>query len=234
MKAKPIKYKGVQFRSKLECRHFNFMKRIGWNIEYDPEVEGVYGYQPDFEIFSEIEPNEDGFSYSGSSVSGKRYFIEVKPIRSQSEFYSEKYKSFRDKVYKSGILNENVLFIVGCNLKLRTNIKGCCEEKIFVPAIRMLDENVPKKPYDMDQSVCSFSGCPEGNYEGIGLKESWNDCRSDWIKQRKDRKDYYDVCDYNLSREGWDASGCNIKTSMFIERSWNDAWSQMQWHRRGD
>ena len=55
MKAKPITYQGIQFRSKLECRHYNFMKKIGWNIEYEPEVEGVYGYQPDFELFSETE-----------------------------------------------------------------------------------------------------------------------------------------------------------------------------------
>ncbi len=51
MKAKQITYQGIQFRSKLECRHYNFMKRIGWNIEYEPEVEDVYGYQPDFVTF---------------------------------------------------------------------------------------------------------------------------------------------------------------------------------------
>ena len=54
MEAKPVTYQGIQFRSKLECRHYNFMKKIGWNIEYEPEVKNVYGYQPDFEIFSKI------------------------------------------------------------------------------------------------------------------------------------------------------------------------------------
>ena len=74
MKAIPITYQGIQFRSKLECRHYNFMKKIGWNIEYEPEVKDVYGYQPDFELFSEIEANEDGFILGGCSHSAKRYF----------------------------------------------------------------------------------------------------------------------------------------------------------------
>ena len=221
MKAKPITYQGIQFRSKLECRHYNFMKRIGWNIEYEPEVEDVYGYQPDFELFCE--------GGSGCSHTGDRYFIEVKPIKSQAEFYSDKYKFFREKVYKSGILNKGILFIVGNNLKLRTNIEGCAGENIFVYAFRMLDEDKINNREDRNYSLCSFSGCPEGNYEGIGLTESWNDCRNDWIKNRKGQKIYYDVCDHNLSTKGWNACEDNIKTSMFIERSWNEAWSKMQW-----
>jgi hypothetical protein len=225
MEAKPITYQGIQFRSKLECRHYNFMKRIGWNIEYEPEVEDVYTYQPDFELFSDTENG-----YGGCSHSAERYFIEVKPIRSQSEFYSDKYKFFRDKVYKSGILKKGILFIVGSNLKLRTNVNGRRGENIFVYAFRMLEENQINSKEHRNYSLCSFSGCCEGNYEGIGLTESWNDCRNDWIKKRKDSKyDYYDVCDHNLSREGWNASEDNIKTSMFIERSWNEAWSKMQW-----
>ena len=224
MEAKPITYQGIQFRSKLECRHYNFMKRIGWNIEYEPEVEDVYGYQPDFELFSETEGKN-----SGCSISSDRYFIEVKPIRSQAEFYSDSYKSFRDKVYKSGILKKGILFIVGNNLKLRTNAEGNHGEKIFVYAFRMLEENKIDNKEDRNYSLCSFSGCPGGVYEGIGLTESWNDCRNDFIKKRQDKKYYYDVCDHNLSREGWDACEDNIKTSMFIERSWNEAWSKMQW-----
>ena len=224
MEAKPITYQGIQFRSKLECRHYNFMKRIGWNIEYEPEVEDVYGYQPDFELFSETEGKN-----SGCSISSDRYFIEVKPIRSQAEFYNDSYKSFRDKVYKSGILKKGILFIVGNNLKLRTNVEGNYGEKIFVYAFRMLEENQIDNKEDRNYSLCSFSGCPGGVYEGIGLTESWNDCRNDFIKKRQDKKYYYDVCDHNLSREGWDACEDNIKTSMFIERSWNEAWSKMQW-----
>ena len=136
MQAIPITYQGIEFRSKLECRHYRFMKTIGWNIEYEPEVEGVYGYQPDFELFSETEEKNSGCSFSSD-----RYFIEVKPIRSQAEFYNDSYKSFRDKVYRSGILNKGILFIVGNNLKLRNDATGHYGEKIFVYAFRMLDED---------------------------------------------------------------------------------------------
>ena len=118
---------------------------------------------------------------------------------------------------------------MGNNLKLRTNVEGNYGEKIFVYAFRMLEENKIDNKEDRNYSLCSFSGCPGGVYEGIGLTESWNDCRNDFIKKRKDKKYYYDVCDHNLSRKGWDACEDNIKTSMFIERSWNEAWSKMQW-----
>ena len=224
MQAIPITYQGIEFRSKLECRHYRFMKTIGWNIEYEPEVKDVYGYQPDFELFSETEGKNSGCSFSSD-----RYFIEVKPIRSQAEFYNDSYKSFRDKVYRSGILNKGILFIVGNNLKLRNDATGHYGEKIFVYAFRMLDEDKINNQEERNDSLCSFSGCPEGNYEGIGLTETWTDCRNDWIKKRKDQKYYYDVCDHNLSTEGWNASEDNIKTSMFIERAWNEAWSKMQW-----
>ena len=228
MKAIPITYQGIQFRSKLECRHYNFMKKIGWNIEYEPEVKDVYGYQPDFELFSEIEANEDGFILGGCSHSAKRYFIEVKPISSQSEFYSDAYKSFRDKVYKSGILKKGILFIVGNNLKLRNDATDPYGGKIFVYAFRMLDEDKINNQTERNDSLCSFSGCPEGNYEGIGLTETWNDCRNDWIKKRKDLKCYYDVLDHNLLKT-YSYEDDEIKTSKFIEKSWNEAWSKMQW-----
>ena len=223
MKAIPITYQGIEFRSKLECRHYIFMKKIGWNIEYEPEVEGVYGYQPDFELFSETEEKN-----SGCSISSDRYFIEVKPIRSQAEFYNDSYKSFRDKVYRSGILNKGILFIVGNNLKLRNDVTGDYGEKIFVYAFRMLDEDKINNQEQRNDSLCSFSGCPEGNYEGIGLTETWNDCRNDWIKKRKDSKCYYDVLDHNLLKT-YSYEDAQIKTSKFIEKSWNEAWSKMQW-----
>jgi hypothetical protein len=223
MKAIPITYQGIEFRSKLECRHYIFMKKIGWNIEYEPEVEGVYGYQPDFELFSETEVKN-----SGCSISSDRYFIEVKPIRSQAEFYNDSYKSFRDKVYRSGILNKGILFIVGNNLKLRNDVTGDYGEKIFVYAFRMLDEDKINNQEQRNDSLCSFSGCPEGNYEGIGLTETWNDCRNDWIKKRKDSKCYYDVLDHNLLKT-YSYEDAQIKTSKFIEKSWNEAWSKMQW-----
>mgnify|MGYP003654633800 CR=1 FL=1 len=223
MKAIPTTYNGIDFRSKLECRHYIFMKKIGWNVEYEPEVEDVYGYQPDFELFSEIEESR----YSGKN----RYFIEVKPIKNQAEFYGDKYKTFREKIYTSGILKKGILFIVGNNLKLKNDAEGSLGEKIFVYTFNMIeDENKINDKKERNNSLCSFSGCPEDNFEGIGLKLSWNDCRNDWIKPRTDSKCYYDVLDYNLLNV-YSEEDDEVKTSKFIEKSWNEAWSKLQWKR---
>ena len=43
MKAKQIIYDHLHFRSKLEARWYIFMKKLGWSIEYEPEIEGLYG-----------------------------------------------------------------------------------------------------------------------------------------------------------------------------------------------
>jgi hypothetical protein len=53
MKAIPINIEGIQFRSKLEARWYLFMKNLGWNIEYEPEIEGIIGWIPDFFNFRE-------------------------------------------------------------------------------------------------------------------------------------------------------------------------------------
>ena len=51
MKAKPITYNGINFRSKLEGRWYNFFTdECKFEVEYEPDVEGVKGYIPDFKI----------------------------------------------------------------------------------------------------------------------------------------------------------------------------------------
>ena len=58
MKAKQIVYEGLHFRSKLEARYYIFFKSLGFDIEYEPEVKNVYGYQPDFVIYTEREADD--------------------------------------------------------------------------------------------------------------------------------------------------------------------------------
>ena len=50
IQAKPMVYEGINFRSKLEARWYFFMKNLGWNIEYEPDIEGIVGWIPDFLI----------------------------------------------------------------------------------------------------------------------------------------------------------------------------------------
>ena len=51
MKAKPITHNGINFSSKLEGRWYNFFtEECKFEVEYEPDVEGVRGYIPDFKI----------------------------------------------------------------------------------------------------------------------------------------------------------------------------------------
>ena len=215
MKAIPTTHNGINFRSKLEARWYIFMKKLGWNIEYEPEVENVYGYQPDFVIFPE-----------SNCYAQTKLFIEVKPISNHSEFYSDEYKPFREKVYKSGIFKkEYMLIIVGSNLHLK-------KEKEFIFGLSIQDEyelkeEIKKGRYFKDTepwTLLSFTGCPEGDYEGIGFNEFKMDCRNDWIKARRDEK-----CFYQIGTSNSYADEAEEKAERFVERSWNEAWSELQW-----
>ena len=55
MKAKEITWKGMTFRSKLEARYYNHFKNLGWDFDYEPDVPGLVGYQPDFVLIIEID-----------------------------------------------------------------------------------------------------------------------------------------------------------------------------------
>jgi len=51
---KPTKYKGIQFRSRLEAQWAMFFDACGWEWEYEPEV-GLIGWIPDFLIRGQNE-----------------------------------------------------------------------------------------------------------------------------------------------------------------------------------
>ena len=64
MKAKPVTYKGINFRSTLEVKHYiNMTEVFGWEVEYEPTIEGLRGWLPDFlikgcrrDILVEVKP----------------------------------------------------------------------------------------------------------------------------------------------------------------------------------
>ena len=101
MKAIPIKIDGIQFRSKLEARWYLFMKRLGWNIIYEPDIEGLNNWIPDFLII--------GFK--------KKILVDVKPIDTVEDW--EKHPD-RIRIENSGIKNlkDYELLILGTNLQL--------------------------------------------------------------------------------------------------------------------
>ena len=51
IKAHEVIYRGAHFRSKNECKRYIFFKQLGWNIEYEPVLEDVKGWLPDFSSY---------------------------------------------------------------------------------------------------------------------------------------------------------------------------------------
>lgn len=101
MKAIPIKIDGIQFRSKLEGRWYLFMKKLGWNIIYEPEIEGLNNWIPDFLIIGK----------------DRKTLVDVKPIDTKEDW--EKHPD-RIRIEESGIKNltQYELLILGTNLQL--------------------------------------------------------------------------------------------------------------------
>ena len=101
MKAIPVKIDGIQFRSKLEARWYLFMKRLGWKIMYEPEIEGLNKWIPDWLIIGE----------------DKKILVDIKPIDTVEDW--EKNPD-RIRIEESGIKNLKAyeLLILGTNLQL--------------------------------------------------------------------------------------------------------------------
>ena len=105
MKAIPIIYEGIQFRSKLEARWYIFMKKLGWNIAYEPEIEGINGWIPDFLIIGKEH----------------KILVDVKPIDRAKDW--DTHHPDYNKILNSGIkkLHDYELLILGTNLQLDEN-----------------------------------------------------------------------------------------------------------------
>jgi len=101
MKAIPIKIDGIQFRSKLEGRWYLFMKKLGWNIIYEPDIEGLNNWIPDFLIIGK----------------DRKILVDVKPIHTEKDW---KKHPDRTRIEESGIKNlpDYELLILGTNLQL--------------------------------------------------------------------------------------------------------------------
>lgn len=69
IKAHPTKYKGVQFRSRLEARWAVFFDLVGWKWEYEPI--DLPGWSPDFRVEFKCSHSECNGSHS--------LLVEIKP-----------------------------------------------------------------------------------------------------------------------------------------------------------
>ena len=106
---KPTTYMGMDYRSMLETRYGIHFKSLGFDMDYEPEVPGLFGYRPDFVIY----PKRKKCDYLGEV---KPIYVEIKPIRDVTKIFEDPdYDSFREKVYKNWN-RENDLIIFGGNV----------------------------------------------------------------------------------------------------------------------
>ena len=215
MKAKPITIDGIDFRSKLEARWYLFFKKLGWNVVYEPEIEGLTGWIPDFLIIG------DGF----------KTLVDVKPIDTEKEwedsYWKHNYKDEKhvssekiirkthkdyDKIMNSGIKNlpQYELLILGTNLQLDgENGFGVLYERMIS---HDLDEAVDLK--DIHKAAeCMFVGDEDKKIGFFSAEQSWT-CKitGDGGKIYKYREE-----------------GSDGKFFKKIDTMWNESWSQLQW-----
>ena len=218
MKAKQIKAKqiivdGIHFRSKLEARWYLFFKKLGWNVVYEPEIEGLNGWIPDWLIIGE----------------GFKTLVDVKPIDSIQDWevgrydneknkyiVTKKHKDY-DKIMNSGIKNLPAyeLLILGSNLQLDgDNGFGVLYERMVSH-----DRNEKTGKYsatdlkDIYRSAeCMFVG--DENKIGFFSHEGGWSCKitGDGGKIYKFRDD-----------------GSDQPFFKKIDTMWNQAWSELRW-----
>ena len=156
MKAIPIKIDGIQFRSKLEGKWYLFMKKLGWNIIYEPEIEGLNNWIPDFLIIGK----------------DKKILVDVKPIDTVEDWYKH---PDRIRIEESGIKNlpQYELLILGTNLQLDG------DDRMGLLYVRDSfwegEKEHPIHLQDYSDSQCIFSYV-DGKYGFMDMEGNWS-CR---------------------------------------------------------
>ena len=229
---RPIKIDGIQFRSKLEGRWYLFMKRLGWHIEYEPDIKGLNGWIPDFLIIGKEH----------------KILVDVKPIDRAKEWDTH---PDHDKILNSGIKNlpDYELLILGTNLQLDGSesmgifyirdtklVQKENKEKVICPSSIGCHGNCKKYPGGHYNSETRKSEDEEGN-ELIELPNNIlyedGNCIFSCVG---------DQIGFMTNMMGWCCriTGAGGKTYIFrdssknefrkIDTYWNEAGTQLQWN----
>ena len=200
MEAKPITHRGMKFRSKLEARYFNHYKNLDWDFDYEPDVPGLIGYQPDFVLY----PSKKRAERFGN----KPIYVEIKPIRDVMDYWENPdYKNFREKIKKYWN-PENDLILFG----------GALQNRMDTAAIALCLEN---KIYDHVTSY-QFKYSYTKGYQRIGL--SMFGMYEYLLKDNPPTEPIY--FDYKLDNP---PNSQYEKIIEMVEGSWNKAWSDLRW-----
>ena len=210
MKAKEITWKGMTFRSKLEARYYNHFKNLGWDFDYEPDVPGLVGYQPDFVLY----PNRN--RHITDFPEYKPIYVEIKPIRDTKEYFNDPdYDNFRNKIKKYWD-PKNDLVLFGGNLFNRGDA-ACL-------ALSFNNEIFNKlTSYSFAYSYCN------NRPHDIGLV-LW--CMYEYLSDHDNRSHIFPPDMLDGYEYGERFRGSQKISYDKLETSWNNAWSQMRWEAK--
>ena len=201
---KPITYKGMKFRSKLEARYFNHFTNLRWDFDYEPEVPGLMGYQPDFVIYPDRCRNITQFPEY------KPVYVEIKPIRNTKDYYDDpNYDKFREKIKKCWDPKNDLLLFGG---NLFNHCDSACTAISFENEI-----------FDTLTSYSFAYSYNNHNANDIGLI-LWH--TSEYIKYHDNRSNVFPL---RFLDDPTECNGNFKKAYDKIETSWNKAHSDLRW-----
>ena len=200
MEAKPITHRGMKFRSKLEARYFNHFKNLNWDFDYEPDVPGLIGYQPDFALY----PSKKRAKRFGN----KPIYVEIKPIRDVTDYWENPdYINFREKIKKYWN-PQNDLILFGGALKTRSD----------TAAVALCLENTIYNHLTSYQFKYSYT---EGLTRiGLSMFHSYEYIQDDEPGTTPIMFDYELDNKFDPQYE---------KIIEMVEGSWNKAWSDLRW-----
>ena len=224
IKAHEVVYRGAHFRSKNECKRYIFLKQLGWNIEYEPVLEDVKGWLPDFAIYGD---------------ENKKILVEVKPYQTLKDFETNYAKSIEKKIHDSGWYgNYDSVLIFGSVLSLGRDDGGGYS---FVGGKCWRQETYNPKYHD------SYLYSPSEKQRAPHLfpRKVVNNCIYDYDdffaysnESFKYKTSNIDVCDEMNSYIGHIYGSYNGSYSLSergrekIETAWNHAGSEMRYVKR--
>jgi hypothetical protein len=138
MKAIPTKYKGIEFRSRLEAKWASFFDLMNWQWQYEPC--DFNGWIPDFAIYG----------------SEKTIYVEVKPT---IVFLPD----IANKIDSSGCNNEVLLIGETCPIPGRDTM---CGDNTQLGWLRTEYECGPVKQTTFEWGTCEFA-CYDGSRIGF-------------------------------------------------------------------
>ena len=203
MKAIPINVEGIQFRSKIEARRYLFMRNLGWNVEYEPEIEGIFGWIPDFLIMG----------------NGTKVLMEVKPFATLIDFETD-YAAETVKKIQNSLKDVKVdaVLLVGSSLNLGK--AECGGEHSFVGGKIIRPNTSDFFPEKFYTDNFAYTDRPGGRFEiGVCDEIHWY---HDVINNDHNGGYSLEKNNYNLVNRCWNEAGSQLQWKAPRDKFYDD------------